>query len=164
MCALAGSACSGGGGGSAGALSAGGNAELLSVQHGRLVDVYGLRDIGGNPTFDLYRTDVLVGPDIQDERQAGENKPDADVLYDFISANPDNLQPRLFIPRDVDSEEFELAFEALDDNARQITPAQFGQAASDASFSVVPRNAGIRLTFAQGLGLDDDFFVERDRG
>ena len=85
-----------------------------------------------------------------------------DILYDFTSANPDNLQPRLFIPREITSVDFHLAFEALDDSARLVAPSRFGETASDTAFSVVPRNAGIRLTFAAGLGINNDFFVERD--
>ena len=38
---------------------------------------------------------------------------DDEILYDFLSANPDTLQPRLLITRQVDSEEFAEAFGAL---------------------------------------------------
>ena len=161
--AILASACGGGGGGgSIPGSSPGGNAELLAVHQGRLVDVYGLRNINGELNFSLFQTDVLIGPDIQDERDTAENKPDEDILYDFTSANPDNLQPRLFIPREITSVDFHLAFEALDDSARLVAPSRFGETASDTAFSVVPRNAGIRLTFAAGLGINNDFFVERD--
>jgi hypothetical protein len=160
---LALSSCgSGSGGGSTPGSSSGGNAELLAVHHGRIVDVYGLRTIDGRSTFSLYRTDVLVGPDIADERQAGDDKVDQDILYDFISADTETLQPRLFIPRDIDSADFRDAFDAVDDQARLVGPARFGQAGPDTVFSVVPRNASIRLTFAEGLGIEDGFFVQRD--
>ena len=56
----------GGGGGIVGDSSPTGNAELVALHHGRLVDVYGLRNISGGLTFSLFQTDVLVGPDIQD--------------------------------------------------------------------------------------------------
>ena len=112
-----------GGGGVTVGSSPGGNAELLAVHHGLLVDVYGLRDITGGLTLSLFQTDVLVGPDIRDGRETGENKPDEEIFFDFISTNPDNLQPRLFIPRDIDSAEFRELFEALDDNARLVAPA-----------------------------------------
>ena len=161
--ALALGACGGGTGGGPGAGSSpGGSAELVAVHHGRLVDVYGLRNVTGRLTFSLFRTDVLLGPYISDEREVGENKLDADTLYDFISPNPDDLQPRLFIPRDVDSQEFREAFESLDDFARLVGPAQFGSSNSGVGFSVVPRNAGIRLTFARSLGITNEFFVAKN--
>ena len=83
-------ACGGGGGVTVGS-SPGGDAELLAVHHGLLVDVYGLRDITGGRSLSLFQTDVLVGPDIRDEREAGEDKSDEDITYDFLSANPDTL-------------------------------------------------------------------------
>ncbi len=127
--AILASACGGGGGGSIPGSSPGGNAELLAVHQGRLVDVYGLRNINGELTFSLFQTDVLIGPDVQDERDTAENKPDEDILYDIISANPDNLQPRLFIPREINSVDFRLAFEGLDDSARLVAPSRFGETA-----------------------------------
>ena len=36
------------------------DAELRAVHHGRLVDVYGLRDVDGVLVFSLYRTDEKI--------------------------------------------------------------------------------------------------------
>ena len=55
-------------------------------------------------------------------------------------------------------------FEALDDELRSVAPMRFGEAAPGVPFTVVPRNAGIRLTFSAPLGVDDGFFVEREGG
>jgi hypothetical protein len=59
--------------------------------------VYGLQTTPEGSTRALYRKDVLVGPDIQDERATNSTKRDDEVLYDFLGADPDTLQPRLFI-------------------------------------------------------------------
>ena len=157
--------CGGGsGGGSDGPLQVNpGNAALQAVNYGRLVDVFGLQEIGGELTRVLFRTDVLVGLNIQDQRLTGDNRPDNEILYDFIEANPENLQPRVFIPRMIGTDEFADAFDALDDEARLVLPARFGQQQNgDAPFTVVPRNAAIRLTFTASLEVSEDFFLDRN--
>ncbi len=160
--ALAG-ACSKGGGGGTGTATPGSQPELVAVQYGRLVDVYGLvAGTNGETSMDLYQRDVLIGPDINDQRGTNEIKADEDVTYDFISSDPDTLQPRLFIPRLVTSDAFQQAFAALDDQVRTVTPMLFGSNQPGQPFSVVPRNAAIRLTFSGTLGIDDGFFVTRN--
>jgi hypothetical protein len=155
-------ACSGGGGGSGNATASGAHPELARVEFGRLVDVYGLQVTPEGSAITLYRKDVVVGSNIQDERPTNSNLRDDEVTYDFISTDPDTLQPRLFIPRDVTSAEFKAAFDALDDQLREVTPMLFGQSSPSQPFSVVPRNCAIRLSFTGPLGIDDSFFVERD--
>ncbi|MEE9125635.1 MAG: hypothetical protein V3U11_00700, partial [Planctomycetota bacterium] len=166
---LALSSCGGGGGGGGSSVTSGIKATLQAVHQGRLVDVWALQFGGKNIT--LYQADVLIGPDIEDQRKTGSNVRDQDILYDFISSNPENLQPRLLITREVKvqkdgtvvaSPEFQAAFEKLDDRARDVAPAQFGRDTSVAPYPVVPRNAALRLTFSQDLGLPEDFFVERN--
>jgi len=138
----------------------------LSVESGALVDVYGLRrTASGAFTASLYRRDVLIGSDIVDERDGdNRNKKDNEILYDFLSANPDNLQPRLLITREVESPEFGAAFDALDDRVRRLTPGRFGQNTATTPFSVVPRNGALRLSFSRDLGIDDSFFYALDGG
>jgi hypothetical protein len=131
---------------------------LVKVEFGRLVDVYGYQQ----GSFTLYQSDVLVGSDIQDERPNNSNIPDSDILFDFLSANPDTLQPRLFIPREVNSDAFRSAFARLGAQLRQVTPMMFGQGGATQPFTVVPRNAAIQLTFSGRLGIDDGFFVTRN--
>lgn len=138
------------------------HAELLRVEYGRLVDVYGLNVTATGSSIELYRRDVLIGPSIQDERGVNSTKSDDEILYDFIGSDPDTLQPRLFIPRDVTGEEFADALAAVDDDVRTVTPMLYGTSGSGAPFGVVPRNAAIRLLFSRSLGIDDGFFVERD--
>src|SRR5690606_33581916 len=127
-----------------------GSSAHVAVEFGSLVDVYGLRKTeSGAFTAALYERDVLIGSDIVDERDGvNRNRRDNEILYDFLSANPDNLQPRLLITREIGSPEFERAFDALDDRVRRVAPGRFGQNTTQAPFSVVPRNAALRLTFS----------------
>jgi len=157
-------ACGGGGGGGSSPTGEAnsGQAELQRVEYGRLVDVYGLRITGGDSVQELYQKDVLIGSDIEDQRGAGDALRDDEILYDFFGSDPDTLQPRLFIPRDVTSAAFKSAFDALDDRVREVSPMAFGGGGPGLPFSVVPRNAAIRLVFSAPLSVDDSFFVERD--
>lgn len=154
--------CSGSGGGSTGGAATGTTqAQLLRVEFGRLADVYGYRVTAEGSTIDLYASDVLIGADIEDERGVNDIKRDDEIFHDFIGSDPDTLQPRLFIPRDMNSDAFKAIFEALDDEVREITPMVFGTNAPGRPFGVVPRNAAMRLVFSADLGVDDDFFVRR---
>ena len=144
LAALVLAGCSGGGGEGSALTDVSTGAQLQSVHYGRLVDVYGLRTIDNTQIIDLFQTDMIVGLDIQDERDSTSRKRDDEILYDFISANPDNLQSRLFITREIGSDEFVEAVDALDDNVRLISPNQFGRDTSKAPYSVVPRNAALR--------------------
>ena len=139
-----------------------GNAQLTGVHYGRLVDVYGLRKSSFGVDLALYRSDVIVGPDIQDERSGSSNKRDEEIEFDFINADPDTLQPRLLITRQIDTPEFDELLVKTQRNLRRVTPGVFGQNTTRSPHSVVPRNAGIQLTFSRGLDLTDDFFVSRD--
>ena len=165
-------ACSSGSAPGDGAESNTGDAELTKLEFGRLVDVYGLQTTPEGVVVELYDDpstvglidglDVVIGPDIQDERGPDSRQPDSEVLYDFIGSNPDNLQPRLLITRELGSAEFREAFEELDDRLKPVAAGLFGQDVRETPFTVVPRNAAIKLTFAQNVGVGDDFFVTRD--
>ncbi|MCA8967036.1 MAG: hypothetical protein KDC48_19305, partial [Planctomycetes bacterium] len=156
-------ACSRGGGGTGdGTIDTTTHPTLAAVHYGRLVDVYGLSTDAGQVVKVLYQRDVVIGGDIDDERPTGSLTGDFEITYDFDGTDPDTLQPRLFIPRDVDSDEFRTAFDALDDQLRAVTPMRYGEAASGQPFSVVPRNAALRLSFTARLDVDDEFFVGRD--
>ncbi len=132
--------------------------ELLQVHWGQLADVYGLRTVGNLQVPELVQTDVLLGWNIQDQRQANDGKADSQILYDFFGSNPDTLQPRLLIPRDLASTEFANAFAALDDQVRFVAADDGGSG----FYPVVPRNAALRLSFSADLQVDDSFFVQRD--
>ena len=153
-------ACSGGGGGSE--LSGVGSVYLASVHQGKLVDVYGFRTQGGAKLVELFQVDALISVEIQDERAPGSDKSDDEVLYDFISPDPDTLQPHLLITEEIGSPEFLAAFEALDDLTQLLSPSQFGADTSNAPYPVVARNAALRLTFSGDLGITDEFFYARD--
>jgi hypothetical protein len=132
------------------------------MEFGRLVDVFGLQVTPEGTAITLYRRDIVIGGNIQDQRPTNSSLRDDEVTYDFIASDPDTLQPRLFIPRDITSADFKAAFEALDDQLREVTPMLFGTNGPGVPFSVVPRNGAIRLTFTGSLGVDDSFFVQRD--
>src|SRR5690606_181752 len=121
--------------------------ELSRVEYGRLVDVYGLRVTPQGAEIDIFQRDVVIGGNIQDQRPTESNLSDSEITYDFLAADPDTLQPRLFIPRDFTGEEFRTAFDALDDELRAVSPMLFGTGGPGVPYSVVPRNAAVRLTF-----------------
>jgi hypothetical protein len=154
--------CSGSGGGDGSSADISGGVHLTALHQGKLVDVYGLRTIGTSQVIDLFQTDLLVGPDIQDQRDSTSNKTDSEILYDFISANPDTLQPRLLITREISSAEFGEAVAELDRNLRLISPDQFGKNTSKTSYPVVPRNAALRLTFSGPLRFSSEDLYDRD--
>ncbi|MFK7740425.1 MAG: hypothetical protein AB8H80_08875 [Planctomycetota bacterium] len=136
--------------------------ELVLLEYGRLADVYGLQVIDGESTFVPYQRDVVIGADIEDQRATGSDVDDGAIRYDFFGNDPDTLQPRLLITREIGSDGFTEAFEALDEQVRTITPMRAGDGSPGNPFSVVPRNAAIRLTFSSTLGVDDSFFTQRD--
>jgi len=89
-------ACGSGGGGASGALGpATTQPELIAVQFGRLVDVYGLRTTPNGTLTELYARDVVIGGNIADQRPANSSLTDAEITYDFTGADPDSLQQRL---------------------------------------------------------------------
>ncbi|MCA8942481.1 MAG: hypothetical protein KDB80_07955, partial [Planctomycetes bacterium] len=139
-----------------------GDATLLQVQFGRLVDVYGFRRTDEGLALDLFRADVVIGPDIEDERPTGSILRDDEIGYDFLAADPDTLSPRLLIPREIGSDQFNLLFSRLSESNRNITASKFGQDVATRPFTVVPRNSALKLTFSQSLPVADDFFVVRD--
>ncbi len=141
---------------------AGGKVRIERVEYGRLVDVYGLTTEAGTTNITLHQKDVIVGSDIRDERPPGSSLGDNEVTYDFFGTDPDTLQPRLLIPRDLGSTQFANAFAGLARNLREVTPMRHGQNGLGLPFSVVPRNAAIRLVLSDRLDVLDDFFVETD--
>ncbi len=155
--------CGGGGGGAAGAKASAGGIELVEIASGRLADVYGLVQLSnGKTVLRLFQKDVLVGPDIQDQRDANSDVLDRDITYDFDGFDPDTLQPKLVITRVIGSPQFESAFAALDKNVIRLTPGVYGQDIRKQPYSVAPRNGGIRLRFNKDLGLSEDFFLAKD--
>ncbi|MEC7583037.1 MAG: hypothetical protein VYE77_01855 [Planctomycetota bacterium] len=152
-------ACSRGGSGPDPAPANGGNAELVEVHSGRLVNVLGLVRSGGALEARPYLNSVLIGPDIRDEvgdASIGSTEP----RYDFLTPEEATLQPRLLILREIGTPEFDAAFDALDDRAPRMTPALATD--SNARFSIVARNAGLRLRFSRDLGIDQAFFTSMD--
>ncbi|PIE24366.1 MAG: hypothetical protein CSA62_03535 [Planctomycetota bacterium] len=156
--------CDNGGGGSAtgGSAASNGDADVLQLRTGRLVDVYGLQKTAHGSVVQLFERDVLIGSNIQDERDANSNKKDSEITYDFFGFNPENLQPNLLITRDLGSSAFRAAFERLFEKVYVVTPSHYGQNAAQQPLPVVARNSAIEIVFSKDLGLADDFFVERD--
>lgn len=139
-----------------------GDNQLVTIEYGKLVDVYGLREISGTKTIALYQEDALVSPEIPDERDANSQRPDDEILYDFINSDPDTLQPRLLITRQIGSAEFRDAFDALDNSLRNVAASKVATGPGPGNYPVVPRNAAIRLTFSEPLNLPHDFFYDLD--
>ncbi len=162
-----GAASCSGGGGTVGGASVGtpsATNQVESVDYGRVADIYGIRTTSAGQSIELFQRDVLIGRNIRDERISGtasEGKSDAEVRYDFLSADPDTLQPRVFIPREVGSVAFDQLFDDLDADSSLVTPMLFGQGGPGHPYSVVPRNGAIRLNFSRPVGVTDDFFVVR---
>lgn len=132
------------------------------MHSGRLVDVYGLQKTASGSAVVLYDKDVLVGSDIQDERDSSSTKRDEEILYDFLSADADTLQLRLLITRVIGSKEFNAAYDALGAKVRLVAPATYGQDTQRQPYTIVPRNGALQLTFSGKLPIDDSFFVQRD--
>ena len=139
----------------------GSDVDLVALRAGKLVDVYGLRKVDGVHLPELVERDVLIGADIADERPPGSRKVDSEIFYDFQQADAASLQPRLLITREITSAEFARAFARLGRTVQAIEPREYAGIEA-APFSPVPRNAAIELVFDRDLGLDEDFFIDRD--
>ncbi len=140
-----------------------GNVELLEIQYGRLVDVYGLeRTSTGGLALKIFQRDVVIGPEIQDERPTGSLLEDSEVQFDFLAADPETLQPVLLIPREIGSDDFNRLFDRLDDGNKLVNAGVFGQDVATQPYAVVPRNAALRLKFSESLGINETFFVTQD--
>ena len=147
------------GGGSDPAPVNGGDAELEEVHSGRLVDVLGLVRNGTTLESRPYLSSVLIGPGIRDEVRDGRMG-SGEPRYDFLAPEEGTLQPRLLILREIGTAEFDAAFDALDDRAPRMTPQLSTN--GNARFSIVARNAGLRLRFSRDLGIDQSFFTAMD--
>ncbi|MCB9882234.1 MAG: hypothetical protein H6832_16810 [Planctomycetes bacterium] len=156
--------CGGGTSSTSGNAVVNGGAELVRVLAGRLTDVYGFRTTSsGAKLIELYERDVIVGPDILDERDGNSGKADEEVQYDFISVDTATLQPRLLITREIGSDDFVKLFNALDDKAIEVDARAFGDDVETTPFRAIPRNAGFRIDFSKDLGLTEDFFLAKDQ-
>ncbi|MGK0354199.1 MAG: hypothetical protein ACJAYX_004901, partial [Planctomycetota bacterium] len=82
LLSFAGCSGSGGGGGTANSTPGGTvQPELSLVEYGRLVDVYGLQVTpGGTAIPVLFKADVVIGGNIQDQRPTESNLSDAEIL------------------------------------------------------------------------------------
>jgi len=168
LAAFVGSSLAGcGGGGGTGVIGESGTVDtvqpqLLRVEYGRLADVYGLQTTEQGTIRTLFRKDVLIGSNINDERPSTSTLSDNEIRFDFFGSDPDTLQPRLFIPREIGSPSFNELFGLLDDELREVTAMTYGNQQVGQPFTVVPRNAGLRLLFSAPLGINDSFFVTRN--
>ena len=154
--------CSSGGGGAGDLPKPDGNAQLERIEYGRLVDVYGLERTDSGLIFARHASDVLIGANIEDGRDTGSLEADERVDYDFVGVDPNTLQPRLFIPREIGTDAFATLLDRADDALTEVVQRRADRADPSRPFSVVPRNAAIRLSFSRPLLVDDDFFVARD--
>lgn len=172
--ALLSSGCNPGAGGASGGVTTtpGNNPSLVSVEVGRLVDVYAYRIVDPNGDTDrravgnrapvLIQSDVVIDPRIE-----------TDPLFDVTGAASADADYR-FLPFDVqighdeliilwddrqESTEFSQALASAQRGLIEVTPAFRGQNVLTSPIPVVPRNGAFKLTFSSGLGLDSTFFT-----
>jgi hypothetical protein len=140
------------------------DATVAAVHWGRLATVSGLqRTADGQLVAATHRRDVLIGLDIADDGDAV--LPDGTRLravYQFLPADPDDLQARLLIDREIGSAEFAAAFARLDATVREVTVGRFSQDPLARPFAVVPRDAALRITFDRALQIGAEFFYSTD--
>ncbi|MEO6595834.1 MAG: hypothetical protein ABIP94_13870, partial [Planctomycetota bacterium] len=70
---------------------------MQRVEYGRLADVYGFDVSGEGSTIALFRRDVVIGPDIRDERATNSGLQDSEISYDFLAVDPDTARPDALI-------------------------------------------------------------------
>lgn len=162
--------CSGGGPKGAASNAGGGGAELLSLEYGRLVDIYAYRrvEVGEadrrntlNRTPFLVAANVVIDPSIQSQ-----------VLFNAVGGENTGADYR-FLPFDVavGHEELMILWDdrvagekerfqaALDSAQRSLVDVPASFRGQNAPIPVVPRNAALKLTFNAVLTVNEAFFL-----
>ncbi len=163
----------GGGGKVAKGTTQDGRAELVSVQYGRLVDVYAYRRIDVakgdrrdrfNRRATLVARDVVIGSGVETQPlfdASGEEIPDSN--WEFRSFDVDTGHEELLILWDdrdgPEQARFQQAMSLIQAGLSEIPAAYREQNTAVQPIPVVPRNAALRLRFSGDLGLSADFFT-----
>ncbi|MCC7061287.1 MAG: hypothetical protein IT456_00690 [Planctomycetes bacterium] len=152
--------------------SASAKPELLSVDLGRLVDVYayqridesvGDRRLRFNRKLVRVAQNIVVNPNIETQTlfdAGGEEVPSA--TYEFRSFDKNVGHEELVILWDNRSGPEEANFKAALQSAQEGLPslaaAYRGQNTTSRPIPIVPRNAAIRLNFSNTITVDEEFF------
>ena len=164
--ALAG--CNGGDDGKGGQSAASGaRAQLVSVDYGRLVDIYAYRrtDPAAANRVDATRrktvrveTETLINPAIASQNLAD----DRDATYRFLPFDAQVGHDELLILWDDTHPDEQAAFDRALAEARvglvRVAKSHRDQNTNTKPMPVIPRNAAIQLTFDRPLGLESAYF------
>jgi len=162
-----------GGPSNVGSLGANGRTELLSVEVGRLVDVYafqrivptvGDRRLRSNRRLELVAKNVVVNANIETQSLfdlAGNVVPSAN--YEYLPFDKSVGHEQLLILWDNSSPEetqnFQAALASAQSGLTQLPPSYRGQNTASRPIPIVPRNAALRLKFNEKLTADPAFFL-----
>ena len=147
--------------------------ELLSVEMGRLVDLYAYQRIDTtdadrrrrfNRRFTLVAENVVINPNISTDilfDAAGEEVPSATYeMRPFDNAVGHEELVILWDNRDgPEKAKFDAAFSACQSGLTELAPAYRGQNTMLRPVPIVPRNAALKMQFSGGLKVDDSFFT-----
>lgn len=153
--------------------SAGSRPSLVSVEIGRLVDIYAFRRIDpnvgdrrlrANRELELIARDIVVNANIESQSlfDAAGN-PVASANYEFLPFDKDVGHEQMVILWDdrpgPEQQAFTDALANAQSGLAQLPDSYRGQNTQTRPIPIVPRNAAIRLQFSGDLGVQDDFFV-----
>lgn len=156
------------------ALGEGGRPELLSVELGRLVDIYsyqrvdpnqGDRRLRVNRRIELVAKNVLVNSGIESQSlfdAAGEVV--ASANYEFLPFDKTVGHEELVIlwdntPGGPEAASFDSALKSAQSGLTAVPAAFRGQNTLTRPIPIVPRNAAIRLHFSSKIDVTSDFFA-----
>ena len=151
----------------------GSSPSLLSVDIGRLVDVYSFRRIDPsisdrrlrvNRELELVATNLVINANIESQslfNAAGS--PAENANYEFLPFSKEVGHEQLVIlwdnrPGD-EQQNFDAAFANAQSGLSQLPASYRGQNTQTRPIPIVPRNAAIRLSFSAPLDVPTDFFV-----
>lgn len=158
-----------------GEVGQGGNQpSLLSIEIGRLVDVYAFRVIDqdksvdrrrrANRELELIARDIVINANIEAQPlfDAAGN-PVATANYEFMPFDKDVGHEQMVILWDdragSEQQRFNEAFANAQAGLSQLPNSYRGQNTQTRPIPIVPRNAAIRLQFSGKLDVTPDFFV-----
>ncbi|MFK7742940.1 MAG: hypothetical protein AB8H80_21690 [Planctomycetota bacterium] len=153
----------------------GGRPALVSVDVGRLVDVFAFRRIDPsvgsrlrrtNRRIELIESNVIVNSNLASESlfDAGGNEL-LSADYEFLPFNKEVGHEQLLILWDDTSSDrneaanFERALAEAQTGLSQLPPSFRNQNTQNRPIPIVPRNAAFRLNFSSQLNLDDSVFA-----
>jgi hypothetical protein len=152
----------------------GGRPELLSVDLGRVVDVYAYRRIDPNVgdrrlrvnrRLELVEKDVVINPNIDSQVlfDASGNA-SASANYEFRRFDKFVGHEQLVIlwdntPGGPEEQKFNDALAAAQTGLTSVPASYRGQNTQTRPIPIVPRNAAVRLRFSSNTGVDTDFFA-----